>query len=188
MIGRSLFESESLRLTLFDPEKDLEVESSFTYQLDYAYLLRRKPLRPMGPGELRKIHEELQKQMEEKDNRFNYAVRQRSDDQLVGIMLIPRLHWMGGVAELAVRMGTPSLQEQYLPEALRMALTYCFSELGLFRLRILVPEYDLALTGACEQAGLQHEVCRRQALYRRGRYWDEQYYGILQSEWLPVED
>ena len=71
----------------------------------------------------------------------------------------------------------------YGTEALQMLMRYAFSELNLFRLAALVPEYNQAAIHLFQKAGFIEEVRRREALNRDGRRWDLIHLGLLREEW-----
>jgi RimJ/RimL family protein N-acetyltransferase len=69
-------------------------------------------------------------------------------------------------------------------EALELLLRYAFEELNLFRVTVLVPEYNTAAVRFFEKAGFVIEVRRREAVNRMGRRWDLLHLGLLQSDWM----
>jgi RimJ/RimL family protein N-acetyltransferase len=68
-------------------------------------------------------------------------------------------------------------------EALRLILRYAFAELNLYRLSVMVPEYNPPALSLFTKAGFVEEVRRREALQRDGRYWDALHLGLLREEW-----
>src|SRR5512138_849125 len=80
-----LFESEHLRLTPIDPEKDAQSVASWTYELEIAARLREEqPARPMAAFEVKKLYERWQKEADETNRQFLFAIRlrnERADDK-----------------------------------------------------------------------------------------------------------
>jgi RimJ/RimL family protein N-acetyltransferase len=74
----------------------------------------------------------------------------------------------------------------YGTEVLNLLLRYAFSELNLFRLSAVIPEYNAGALRLFEKAGFLQEVRRRQALNRDGRFWDLIHVGLLRDEWPGV--
>ncbi len=80
MKHKPLFESQHLRLTPIDPEKDAQAVASWTYELEIAARLREEqPARPMATFEVKKLYERWQKDADETNRQFLFAIRLRSD-------------------------------------------------------------------------------------------------------------
>jgi len=186
MIDVSLYESESIRLAAYDFDQDPAVEAPFTEDLEYARMLREQPFRPLAALEIKKIYEDLYKQMDEKRDLFVFAVRLRSDDRLIGATFLRYLSWSNGVARLDWQIGAADSKGLYDAELLRLMMTYVFEELNLYRVKTRVPDYDEERARMCLAAGLKPEVHRRQVLYHAGRYWDETLYAMLLDEWQAL--
>ena len=180
---QQLFESPNLRLTPIDPEEDAKIETAWTYDLDYAQDMMEMPARPLGPVEIKKIHETHQKHAEERGNQYYFAVRLKDGDQLAGFIRFPFVHWMHSSAMLRLAVADPSILERFGREALDLALYYGFRELNLYRIETVLADYQKELIELMENAGFLMEVRRRQALYRSGQYHDALHFGLLQSEW-----
>lgn len=181
-ISDQLFESDRLRLTPPDPEKDAEIEARWTHDADYLRLLSPEPARPVSPTHLKKRYEE---QAKEKDQRrFAFAIRLKPDDRLIGFARLENIEWNNGAARLVLGLGAADDRRQgYGREALQLLLRYAFHELNLHRLAAETAEYNPGAVRWLEQAGFQLEVRQRQCLYRDGRRWDALWYGLLRPEW-----
>ena len=114
---------------------------------------------------------------------IRFAIYWREYNLLVGILLItlPEQNAVDGVVELLI--ADPSRREYFGPEALQIALQFAFSEQDLHRATVCVPEYDTITMKLVETAGFIFETRRRQAIFMRGRFWDELQYGMLVSDW-----
>lgn len=185
MMHKQLFESANLRLTSINPEEDGKIETAWTYDLDYAMDLMEMPARPLGPVEIKKIHEENQKHAEERGNQYYFAIRLKEGNQLAGFIRFPFVHWMHASAWLRLAIADPSILQRFGREALDLALQYGFRELNLYRIETVLAEYQKDLVALLENAGFLMEVRRRQALYRNGRYYDALHFGMLHTEWKP---
>jgi len=187
---KQLFESLNLRLTAVNPEEDGKAEAAWTYDLDYAQDMMRMPARPLGPVEIKKIHEEDQKHAEEHGNQYYFAIRLKDGDHLAGFIRFPFVHWMHSSAWMRLAIADPSILQRFGREALELALYYGFRELNLYRIETVLAEYQIDLIDLMENAGFLMEVRRRQALYRNGRYHDALHFGLLKTEWKtqPVEE
>jgi hypothetical protein len=85
-MNTQLFEGELVHLAPPDPDRDAEIESKWTHDVEYMRLLSEAPVRPLSPSLIKKKYEEAEK--EKATNRFHFAVRTRADDRLVGFVKV----------------------------------------------------------------------------------------------------
>lgn len=185
-----LFESEHLRLTPVNPEKDAPMIASWTYALEIARRLREdQPARPMPVLEVKKVTEKWQKEAEDNQKQFLFAVRRRSltgdagNEPIIGVVRIKHIEWVHGAAYLDLILGDPHDWQTYARETLDLTLRYAFDELSLFRVTTVIEEHNQTASQLFEQANFTLEVRQRQAIYWNKRTWDTLYYGMLRPEW-----
>lgn len=190
-----LFESQQLRLTPIDAEKDAQIIASWTYDLENAARLREdQPARPMAVVEVKKLYERWQKDAEDTNRQFLFAIRKRdthstngssgdAGDGMIGVLRIMHIEWVHGAAYLDLIIGDPADWQLYAREALDLALRYAFDELSLFRVTAVIPEHNQMANDLFEQANFTLEVRQRQAVYWNKRAWDKLYFGLLRPEW-----
>ena len=184
MLQKLLFESTRLRLAAIDIEKDPAVEAPWTYDLDYARHFDIRPVRPLAVFEVEKFYKDLQeKQRENAGSLFNFMIRLKEDDRLLGFFRIMEVQWTHGAGWLALAIGDPEYRGKVEAEALELALYYAFEELNLFRITIGAAGYDAAAIARYERAGFTLEVRQREMIYHGNRFWDHLHYGILRDEW-----
>ena len=183
MLRTPLFESANLRLTAVDPEQDAKIEAAWTYDLDYSQELIEMPARPLGPVELKKLHEDGLKRVDERGNQYYFAIHLKDGNQLAGFVRFPFIFWMHSTAMLRLGIADPSILARFGREALDMALVYGFRELNLYRVETVLPAYRVEMIKLLESAGFLMEVRRRQVFYRNGQYHDALHYGLLHEEW-----
>ncbi len=178
-----LFESQNLRLTPLEPEKDAPILASWSYDLETAYQLRQgQPARPMPAFEVRKVCEQWEKEARE-DRQFLFAVHSKQSDAILGVIRICWMSWVNGAAYLDVLFNKSEDWQSIASEALNMALRYAFEELALFRVTAVVPGHDQAAADLYHQANFTLEVRQRQAIYWHSQNWDKLYFGMLRPEW-----
>ena len=114
---------------------------------------------------------------------LRFALNRRDNHSQVGILLITELDPQSAQALLELLIAVPEKRAEYGPEALDLALTFAFSARKLHRLTVRVPEFDRETIGLIEQHGFMLEACQRQALFLRGRFWDELVFGLLVTDW-----
>jgi RimJ/RimL family protein N-acetyltransferase len=178
-----LFESQHLRITPVDLEKDPQTISSWTYDLEIARRMREEPARPMPVFEVKKVYEQWQKEVEESNRQFLFAIRRRDNEDVIGVVRITDIAWVHGAAFLDLIIGNPKDWADCANEALEIALRYAFDELGLFRVTAVIAEHDQEANQLFEGANFTLEVRQRQALYWNRRTWDKLFFGLLRPEW-----
>ena len=184
MLEKPLFDGELIRLGPIDHEKDAEIASRWTHDASFTRMMYREPAHPMPAWQIKKKYEELEKEADEKRDRFPFRIRAREDDRLIGIAEIQWIEWSNGGAWLSLGIGAPEDRRKgYGREALNLLLRFAFDELSLYRLSALLPEYNQPALSLFEQAGFVQEVRRREGLNRDGRRWDVFLYGLLADDW-----
>ena len=186
-IQTQLFEGKDIRFGPIDHEKDSEIEARWTHDSDFMRLMDTAPARPMSAAMVKKQYEKLEKQMEEDKNQYYFAIRAREDDRLIGKAIIQWIEWANGHG--FIRLGIGAAEDRgrgYGSQALNMLLRFAFSELNLFRLSAIVPEYNTAAIGLLKKNGFIEEVRRRQSVERDSRRWDLLVFGLLADEWREL--
>lgn len=179
-----LFHSQRIVLGPIDQEADATIESRWMHDAGYQRMLGGEPAIPRSASEIKKIYDEIEKSQEEKHDPYYFTIRMRSDGRLIGFGKLYGIMWVNSYAWIQLGIGEPADRRHgYGSEALKLMLRFAFSELNLFRLSAMVPEYNLAALGLFQQFGFVEEVRRRQALERDGRRWDMIELGFLASEW-----
>ena len=183
MLTEQLFEGKTIRLAPPDAERDAETISKWSHDPEYLRLLSADIAKPLSPFQVKKQYEEWEKDAE-KHNAFNFAVRLKEDDRLLGFARLYRIEWTHATGSLQIGIGDRNDRGKgYGTEALRMLLRYAFDELNLYRLAASTVEYNTGAIRFLERAGFVVEVRRRQAVQRDGRRWDAVMLGLLRDEW-----
>ena len=186
MMNRPLFEGLTLHLTSVNPETDAAIEARWTLDLDYAENLRDSFGRPMMVHEVKKLQEKINKEMDEKRNQIQFALR-LLDDSLIGFVRLRWISWSNSFGQMQLCFGETSMMERHGREALGMILRYAYSELNLYRISVSAPEYNGHLIALYRQAGFTEEVRQREYCFRNGQLWDRLIFGLLRDEWVEVE-
>jgi len=86
-------------------------------------------------------------------------------------------------AEMGIVLGEKDYWSQgYGSDAIRTLLRFAFDEMNLHRVFLKVYEDNSRAIRAYEKCGFQHEGRLRQAIYRKGRYYDELLMSVLSHE------
>lgn len=187
-IHDQLFQGNKTCLTPIDHEKDPEIAAGWTQDAEYARMLNNDLVRPLSPAQVKKQFEAIEKESEDSNNQFYYAVRTLAlpdqPERLIGFARLYWIEWTHGAGIIQLGIGDPSDRYKgYGSEALRLMLRYAFMELNFFRLGAIIPEYNLPALNLFQKAGFIEEVRRREALNRYGRRWDNLHLGLLQEQW-----
>ncbi len=179
-----LFESTNLKLDFYDPDKDASEESSFTYDLNYAWLMSTNGIaRPLTAYEIKKMREEQLKRADETGTKFYFAVRRKADNKFLGLVMFPWISWTHRTAAFRVLIGGEDRSGEILAEVLRMALRYAFEELNLYSADCTTGEFQPEYLEACRRAGMQERVRQREMVFRGGRLWDQVMMVMSQDDW-----
>jgi RimJ/RimL family protein N-acetyltransferase len=179
-----LLEAQDIRFGPIDHEAHPEIESRWTYDAEFMRMLELKPIRPLSPAMIKKQYETIEKKMDEDKNLFYFTIRARTDDHLIGKAVIEWIDWTNSNGWLVLGIGVAEDRRKgYGSQALEMLLRYAFTELSLFRVTAVIPEYNEPALALFCKFGFIEETRRREALYRDNRRWDLMCYGLLRSEW-----
>lgn len=183
-IQKQLFVGNTICLGPIDHEKDPAIISQWTHNPEYLRMVDTVPAYPNSAAQAKKKLEALEKKLDESKNLYWFHIRDREDDRLLGFATIRWIEWTHGTGWVHLGIGSPQDWRKGLgTQVLDLLLDYAFSELNLFRLSAVIPEYNLGAQRLFQKAGFIEEVRRRQALNRDGRRWDLLMYGLLREEW-----
>jgi RimJ/RimL family protein N-acetyltransferase len=114
-----------------------------------------------------------------------FAIRKRSDLRLLGHVHVSNIQTALRSADIGLAIGQPVDRGQgYGPEALRLAVQFCWRELNLQRLTLTVLANNPWAQHVYDKVGFQVEGRLRRATYVDGRYQDVIVMGLLR----PAED
>ena len=187
-IQTPLLEAQDIRLGPIHHEKDSEVESRWTHDSEFMCLMELKPVRPLSPEMVREEYQTLTKEIEE-ENLIYFTIRAREEDRLLGKAMLESIDWSNGNGYIRLGIGSGEDRGQGLgTQALGLLLRFAFAELDLFRVTIVIPEYNQAALALVRKFGFIEEVRRRNALLCDERVWDLLVFGLLRSEWMEKNE
>jgi ribosomal-protein-alanine N-acetyltransferase len=111
-------------------------------------------------------------------------VRRLADDVIVGGVEISQIV-LGAFrsAYLGYQVGAPYARHGYMSEAVGLALTYSFSQLGLHRLEANIQPGNAASIALVRRLGFSREGYSRRYLKVGGRWRDHERWAILSEDW-----
>jgi RimJ/RimL family protein N-acetyltransferase len=183
----SIYEGRLVCLGPIDHEKDPEVVACWTHDPLLRTMMGGVE-QPLSVEAVRKMLEKIEKSMDERKHLFSFMLRARRDDRLVGIASVRLCDLNNGSGRLALAIGTQQdWAHGYGVDALTLMLRFAFSELNLRRVSIWPTEDNSPLILMVERAGFEQEVCRREAAFHNGQYWDVIGMGMLASKWEGIQ-
>lgn len=178
-----IFTGKFVRLSAYDPEEMSKAFARWNRNSEYQRLLFGSPRgTPSIKAELKWMEEEVGGMSPAS---YFFTMRTLVDDKLIGELSLDVVNWNGRDAFVAIGIGEPeNWGKGYGTDAMNILLRFAFSEINLHRVTLSVFEYNPRAIRSYEKLGFRHEGCRRLALNREGRRWNELYMGILRDEWL----
>lgn len=117
--------------------------------------------------------------------RVVFAIRRRSELRLIGYVQIINIHATARSAELGILIGEAADRGQGLGrQALELAVGFCWRDLNLQRIGLMVVGDNPGAVRVYERTGFQVEGLLRRASYVNGAYRDVTVMGLLR----PLED
>jgi RimJ/RimL family protein N-acetyltransferase len=188
-IDTQLFVGKLIRLAPIDHEKDPEVESRWTHDLELMRSLSQRSAMPLSVAQMKKKYEAIEKEVEESKKLFYFTIRGKEDARLLGFIRIEWIEWTHGTGNLRMAIGDRDERNKgYGSDALQLMLRYAFDELNLYRLSAMVGEDNPGAVRFFKRYGFVEEVRRRKALLRDGQTWDVIHLGLLRNEWLALNE
>lgn len=146
----------------------------------YSRLLDTWPARPRSKDEIvKRIKDEAKR-----DTVYHFSIRRMDDDEFLGFAELDGIDWSHGSCELGIGLGNPdNWGKGYGRDAMKLLLTFAFSEMNLHRVGLTVFAYNERARALYEKMGFVHEGTQRERLHRDGERYDMLDYGILRREW-----
>jgi RimJ/RimL family protein N-acetyltransferase len=112
--------------------------------------------------------------------RVVFSIRRQGDLQFLGFVQIINLHPVFHSAEIGIMIGAAEHRGQgYGQEALRLCVQFCWQELNLQRLSMLVVGENAPALRSYGKAGFEREGVLRRCYYLDGEFRDVTVMGLL---------
>jgi len=119
---------------------------------------------------------------------YNFAVTEIDNDEVIGGIGLSNLDWEDKKAELGYWLGRNYWGRGFTTEAVSLFTNYAFNNLKLHRIYACTFDKNIASQRVLEKCGFQLEGTLREAMFKRNRYYDEKFYGLLKHEWKKPAD
>lgn len=105
----------------------------------------------------------------------------------VGIAGIVGINWKDKSANGFLVIGETEYWENgHGAEVSDLFLTYCFETLNLRRISTYVLDFNERSIGLHKKLGFVEEGLQREAVFKKGRYCDQIFLGLLKSDWAEA--
>lgn len=102
--------------------------------------------------------------------------------EVIGGIGFDRIDERNGSFSVSMRINHDFRGKGYGTSALKLLLDYGFNERRLHKFNASLVEGNVASESMLKKLGCTKEGARREVLYHQGRYWNELYYGLTDSE------
>jgi UDP-4-amino-4,6-dideoxy-N-acetyl-beta-L-altrosamine N-acetyltransferase len=107
----------------------------------------------------------------------------------IGNIGLHDINWVHRAAEMGIVIGHKQYWGKgYGSDAIRTLLRFAFDEMNLHRVQLTVYEDNARAIRAYEKCGFQREGRLRDAVYRKGRYYDMFLMSVLNGELQPGDE
>ncbi len=136
---------------------------------------------PVSPSE---SAEKIQKFISAKDTIF-FTIISKEKNETVGVTAFFRVDYVSRAAVFYLAILNPEYWSVgFGSEATRLMVQYAFETLNLNRIQLHVNSENHAAIKIYQRCGFIQEGVLRQAMYKKGRYFDFWVMGILRDDWL----
>ncbi len=177
-----LFNGQRVRLTAPHPD-DKPIIAAWSQITEYGRLMfYGSPAEPITAEGVR---------MPGPDDQLNwkmFAIRTVTENKLIGFTSLFSINWASQAGTFAIGIGDSAYWGQgYGTEATQLMLGYCFRELGLHRIGLIVFAYNERARHVYEKLGFVYEGEWREAMYKDGKRYNVITMGILRREWEATQ-
>ena len=121
-------------------------------------------------------------------NAIVLAIVLREGDRHIGNTSLQNIEWVHRSADFAIVIGDKGVWNQgYATECARLMFHHGFSTLNLHRIAFGTFDNNEAVKRFAINLGMKEEGCRREAVYKNGRYLDVVEYGVFQAEFEATQ-
>lgn len=175
----NLFYGRMLRLAAPDAS-DIAIVQRWSHDADFLRRLQLNHARPFSLDEI--PHTYLGGSSG--TNHIHFRLRTRSDDRLVGYVVLYDIYWNLQVASVGIAIGDLADRGHgYGRDGMELILRYAFNELNLHRVALTVLARNTAARRMYEAAGFHVEGVMRDNDFRDGIRGDDIMMSILAPEW-----
>lgn len=113
------------------------------------------------------------------NERINWAITERGNDKLLGIIGYVNFRPESHRAEVGYVLHHEYLRKGIAQEALRAVLVYGFDTIQLHSIEAIINTQNEASIKLVEKLGFTREAHFKDYIFHNGRYWDEYVYSLI---------
>ncbi|HPX93885.1 MAG TPA: GNAT family protein [Bacillota bacterium] len=163
-------------------QEDLERVAPFFADAEALYYYLPDLLLPRTSAQLQALMDEWN------DGVRNFVFACRYKNEAIGLVTLSDLDYAMGNAEMGIMLISRAWRGRGLAsEAVKLALTYAFDELGLHRVYARLAEENLPSLNLFKRLGFTEEGRLREAMRRGGSYLDLIVVGLLENEFDRIK-
>jgi len=174
-----MFEGEKIRLRAYTRD-DLPLARSFLNDVSVAEGMSSGIPFPLRPEDEEKWYNSLDPRS---DKGYSFAIETKEDNTYLGGCGINSIDAKNHCATVGIFLGSEHCERGYGTDALRVLVDFCFNEVNLNKVRLVVFSFNKRAIRCYEKVGFKTEGVLRQEMYRGGSYHDTILMGLLRSEW-----
>jgi RimJ/RimL family protein N-acetyltransferase len=147
------------------------------------YLLLYKPM-------TEEMEEEWYDSLKHRENDFLFSIllsQKDNSEKLIGNCGLHRIDWINRVGTAGIMIGEKKEQGKgYGTEAMRLLIEYGFNTLNLNRIELKVYDFNINAMKSYKKVGFIEEGCKRQAIWKNGKYNDIIIMALLKEDWKKI--
>ncbi len=180
-MNTNLFTGDLVHLTAEDPETAGKALAGWGRDSEYMHLQDFGPLQLWSAKKIQAWRENGLERSEQGTSFF--GVRTIQEDRLIGFIHLVGVSWTHGDTWMGIGLGDREYWGKgYGTDAIRVILSYVFTELNLRRVSLVVFAYNPRAIKSYQKAGFKVEGRLRQHLARDGQRYDMIFMGLLREE------
>lgn len=144
-----------------------------------------RPLSTTKAEALENIH--LIRSNYEKNEAINWAICQKNQNQLIGIIGFYRTQHENFRSELGYMLSPDYQNKGYISEAIKTVLAYAFQHLNMHSVNAVIDPNNIPSEKVLVKNGFRKEAHFVQDLFWRNQFLDSAHYGILKSEFEALK-
>lgn len=126
----------------------------------------------------------ITKKNRQKKKAVELGIESKETKEIIGMISLMNIDWKNKNAELGYWLGKRYWNKGIMKEAVRLLLQFGFKKLKLEKIYAKVLHPNIASAKVLEKSGFVSEGRLRKATLRRGKWYDDLYYGILKTEFV----
>lgn len=180
MNRKSLLFGDEIHLSIV---VDTDIETIWSWMQDDTTLRLLNSI-PAAPWTMESVSEWVKRVNDSKTD-YLFGIRCNENGELIGYVEIDGIQWENRTCGMSYMIGDADQRGKgFGYQAVKIGLDFAFLELDLFRVQILVFDYNQVSLKLANKLGFVKEGKFRKHIARDGQRYDMHLFGLLQPEWV----